>query len=92
MKGSPAVVLIESFVLECIGELEEDRRKLAKRLTSAVFKPRDSSWYATLSEEFGLSKEAEDQNPKQYLYQPQSESLYQDVTIPAPKTAGDEFS
>jgi arylsulfatase A-like enzyme len=34
---------------------------------------------------------AEDQNPKQYLYQPESESLYQDATIPTPKTATDEY-
>ncbi len=34
---------------------------------------------------------AEDQNPRQYLYQPESESLYRDVTIPVPATAGDEF-
>ncbi len=33
---------------------------------------------------------AEDQNPKQYLYQPESESLYQDVTVPIPKTATEE--
>lgn len=34
---------------------------------------------------------AEDGNPKQYLYQPQSESLYQDVTIPVPLTMDDAF-
>ncbi|MHA3772984.1 sulfatase family protein [Verrucomicrobiota bacterium sgz303538] len=34
---------------------------------------------------------AEDSNPKQYLYQPESESLYQDVTIPVPKTATEEY-
>lgn len=34
---------------------------------------------------------AEDQNPQQYLYQAQSAPLYQDVTIPIPRTAGDEF-
>jgi arylsulfatase A-like enzyme len=34
---------------------------------------------------------AEDQNPKQYLYQPASEALYQKITIPIPKTAGDEY-
>lgn len=33
---------------------------------------------------------AEDGHPKQYLYQPESESLYQNVTIPTPKTATDE--
>jgi arylsulfatase A-like enzyme len=34
---------------------------------------------------------AEDANPKQYLYQPESEPLYQNVTVPTPKTAGDEY-
>lgn len=33
---------------------------------------------------------AEDPNPKQYIYQPGSESLYEDVTIPVPKTATEE--
>lgn len=33
---------------------------------------------------------AEDGDPKQYLYQPASEPLYQDVTIPVPKTGDDE--
>jgi arylsulfatase len=33
---------------------------------------------------------AEDQNPKQFLPQPESMSLYQDVSIPLPKTATDE--
>lgn len=33
---------------------------------------------------------AEDRHPKQYLYQPESASLYEDVTIPLPKTATDE--
>ncbi len=33
---------------------------------------------------------AEDDNPRQYLYQPESESLYSDVTIPIPKTATEE--
>lgn len=34
---------------------------------------------------------AEDENPRQYLYQPESASLYRDVTIPVPATAGDRF-
>ena len=33
---------------------------------------------------------AEDQNPEQYLPQPDSMSLYQDVSIPIPRTATDE--
>ncbi|MFZ4629023.1 MAG: sulfatase [Blastocatellia bacterium] len=34
---------------------------------------------------------AEDENPRQYLYQPESASLYQDVTIPVSLTASDAF-
>lgn len=34
---------------------------------------------------------AEDGNPKQYLPQPQSMSLYEGVTIPVPKTSTDEY-
>lgn len=51
-------------------------------------RPTDKPFVLTLA---FFATHAEDQNPKQYLYQPQSESLYQNVTIPAPKTAGDEF-
>jgi arylsulfatase len=34
---------------------------------------------------------AEDPHPKQYLYQPESEPLYRDVTVPTPETAGEAF-
>lgn len=34
---------------------------------------------------------AEDENPRQYLYQPESTDLYRDVTIPVPLTASDAF-
>lgn len=50
--------------------------------------PRDKPFCLTLA---FFATHAEDQNPKQYLYQPESELLYQNVTIPTPKTAGDEF-
>src|SRR5215510_11374951 len=49
--------------------------------------PRDKPFCLTLA---FFATHAEDQNPKQYLYQPESESLYQDVTIPTPKTATEE--
>jgi arylsulfatase A-like enzyme len=35
---------------------------------------------------------AEDPNPKQYLCQPESEALYQDITIPIPPTATEEHT
>ena len=34
---------------------------------------------------------AEDGNPKQYLPQPQSMSLYEGISVPIPKTSGDEY-
>jgi arylsulfatase len=51
-------------------------------------RPKDKPFVLTLA---FFATHAEDQNPKQYLYQSQSESLYQNVTIPIPKTAGDEY-
>ncbi|MFN0124514.1 MAG: sulfatase [Blastocatellia bacterium] len=51
-------------------------------------RPADKPFALTLA---FFATHAEDQNPKQYLYQPQSEALYQDVTIPIPKTAGEAF-
>ncbi|HEX4946397.1 MAG TPA: sulfatase [Blastocatellia bacterium] len=51
-------------------------------------RPKEKPFVLTLA---FFATHAEDQNPKQYLYQPQSESLYQNVTIPIPKTAGDEY-
>jgi arylsulfatase A-like enzyme len=50
--------------------------------------PRDKPFCLTLA---FFATHAEDQNPQQYLPQPESESLYQGVSIPIPKTAGDEY-
>jgi arylsulfatase len=49
--------------------------------------PRDKPFCLTVA---FFATHAEDENPKQYLYQPESEPLYQDVTIPTPKTATEE--
>jgi arylsulfatase len=49
--------------------------------------PRDRPFCLTLA---FFATHAEDQNPRQYLYQPGSEPLYRDVTIPTPKTATEE--
>ncbi|HMV51434.1 MAG TPA: sulfatase [Blastocatellia bacterium] len=51
-------------------------------------RPADKPFCLTLA---FFATHAEDQNPKQYLYQPQSESLYQNVTVPVPPTMSDEF-
>lgn len=50
-------------------------------------RPKDKPFCLTLA---FFATHAEDGHPKQYLFQPESEALYQDVTIPVPKTATDE--
>jgi arylsulfatase A-like enzyme len=50
-------------------------------------RPADKPFCLTLA---FFATHAEDRNPKQYLPQPDSMALYQDVTIPVPKTATDE--
>lgn len=51
-------------------------------------RPKDKPFVLTLA---FFATHAEDQNSKQYLYQPQSESLYQNERIPIPRTADDEY-
>ena len=50
-------------------------------------RPADKPFCLTLA---FFATHAEDNNPKQFLPQPESMGLYQDVTIPVPKTATDE--
>jgi arylsulfatase A-like enzyme len=50
-------------------------------------RPADKPFLLTLA---FFATHAEDRNPKQYLPQPESMSLYTDVTIPVPKTSSDE--
>jgi arylsulfatase A-like enzyme len=49
-------------------------------------RPKDKPFVLTLA---FIATHAEDQNPKQYLPQPESMALYRDVTVPVPKTATD---
>ena len=51
-------------------------------------RPKDKPFCLTVA---FFAPHAEDRNPKQYLYQPESEPLYRDVTVPVPKTAGEEL-
>lgn len=51
-------------------------------------RPKDKPFCLTVA---FFATHAEDPNPKQFLPQPQSMSLYQDVTIPVVKTASDEY-
>lgn len=51
-------------------------------------KPQDKPFCLTLA---FFATHAEDGNPKQYLPQPKSMSLYEDVSIPVPKTGSDEY-
>lgn len=46
-------------------------------------RPKDKPFVLTLA---FFATHAEDQNPKQYIHQPESEPLYRDLTIPVPKT------
>jgi arylsulfatase A-like enzyme len=50
-------------------------------------RPKDKPFCLTLA---FVATHAEDQNPKQFLPQPESMALYREVTIPLPKTATDE--
>ena len=50
-------------------------------------RPKDKPFCLTLA---FFATHAEDNNPLQYLPQPESMKLYEDVTIPVPKTATDE--
>lgn len=49
-------------------------------------RPKEKPFVLTLA---FIATHAEDQNPKQFLPQPESMALYQDVTVPVPKTATD---
>lgn len=51
-------------------------------------RPKDKPFCLTVA---FFATHAEDGNPKQYLPQPESMALYEDVKIPVPATAGDEF-
>lgn len=51
-------------------------------------RPKDKPFVLTVA---FFATHAEDENPKQYLPQPPSAALYQNVTVPVPATAGDEF-
>ncbi len=51
-------------------------------------RPKDKPFCLTLA---FFATHAEDGNPKQYLPQPDSMSLYTDVSVPIPATSGDEF-
>lgn len=51
-------------------------------------RPRDKPFCLTLA---FFASHAEDANPKQYLPQPESLDLYEDDTMPVPRTAGEAF-
>jgi len=51
-------------------------------------RPREKPFCLTVS---FFATHAEDENPRQYLPQPSSMSLYRDAVIPEPPTAGDAF-
>jgi arylsulfatase A-like enzyme len=61
---------------------EDDAREFLRT------RPSDRPFMLTLA---FFATHAEDQNPKQFLYQPQSERLYEDAVIPVPPTMDDAF-
>jgi arylsulfatase len=63
------------------------RQNEADALEFLRTRPADRPFVLTLS---FFAPHAEDQNPKQYLYQAESEALYRNVTIPVPRTMTDE--
>lgn len=63
------------------------RKNEADALEFLRTRPTDKPFVLTLA---FFATHAEDQNPKQYLYQPESEPLYRDMTIPVPRTMTEE--
>jgi len=58
---SPAAVLLESYVLDTIGALSDERAKQASRVVQRVFDREPGNWRAGLREEFGLAPGTDDQ-------------------------------
>jgi arylsulfatase A-like enzyme len=68
-------------------EIHVTRRNENDALEFLRGRPADKPFYLTLA---FFATHAEDQNPRQYLPQPESMSLYTDATIPVAKSATDE--
>lgn len=69
------------------GEIHVTRKNERDALAFLRSRPKDRPFCLTLS---FFATHAEDENPQQYLPQPESLPLYTDATIPIPATAGDE--
>ena len=69
------------------GEIHVTARNEKDAIEFLQTKPADKPFVLNVS---FFATHAEDSNPKQYLPQPESMSLYADVQIPVPKTASDE--
>jgi len=61
MSRSPAALLLESYVLDAIGALSEDRARLAQKLVLRLFDRPGGDWRDILREEFGLAPTIRDQ-------------------------------
>jgi arylsulfatase len=70
------------------GEIHVTRKNERDALAFLRGRPQDRPFCLTLS---FFATHAEDENPQQYLPQPESQNLYADDTIPTPATAGEEF-
>jgi arylsulfatase A-like enzyme len=69
------------------GQIHVTRKNERDALAFLRTRPRDRPFCLTLS---FFATHAEDENPKQYLPQPESLALYAEDAIPIPATAGDE--
>ncbi len=64
------------------------KKNEADALEFLAARPKDKPFCLTVA---FFAAHAEDAHPDQYLPQPESMALYQDVTLPVPATGGDEF-
>ncbi|MFM7242599.1 MAG: sulfatase-like hydrolase/transferase, partial [Planctomycetaceae bacterium] len=69
------------------GEIHVTRKNERDALAFLRGRPKDRPFCLTLS---FFATHAEDENPKQYLPQPETLPLYEDAAIPVPATAGDD--
>jgi arylsulfatase A-like enzyme len=80
--GTHYVKQLDGTAIHVTQKNEDDAREFLRT------RPPDKPFMLTVA---FFATHAEDQNPKQFLYQPQSEALYQDAAIPVPPNMDDAF-
>lgn len=61
MKRSLPAFLLESYLLDALGELAPDRARATEQLVIRAFRGREASWRDVVREEFGLAPGVSDQ-------------------------------